>query len=76
MQNVPEKEIMGHIADLFKGFADPTRVHILSLLLVKSELCVTDIAEDAFSGCPESMVIVAPEGSFAAEYAGEHGFAE
>jgi len=45
MQNVPEKEIMGHIADLFKGFADPTRVHILSLLLVKEELCVTDIAE-------------------------------
>ena len=45
MQNVPEKEIMGHIADLFKGFADPTRVHILSLLLVNRELCVTDIAE-------------------------------
>ena len=45
MQNVPEKEIMGHIADLFKGFADPTRVHILSLLLVNTELCVTDIAE-------------------------------
>ena len=45
MQNVPEKEIMGHIADLFKGFADPTRVHILSLLLVKEELCVTDITE-------------------------------
>ena len=45
MQNVPEKEIMGYIADLFKGFADPTRVHILSLLLAHSELCVTDIAE-------------------------------
>ena len=45
MQQVPEKEIMGHIADLFKGFADPTRVHILSLLLVNPELCVTDIAE-------------------------------
>jgi len=45
MQTVPEKEIMGHIADLFKGFADPTRVHILSLLLVNQELCVTDIAE-------------------------------
>ena len=45
MQNVPEKEIMGHIADLFKGFADPTRVHILSLLMVKEELCVTDLAE-------------------------------
>ena len=45
MQAVPEKEIMGHIADLFKGFADPTRVHILSLLLVNPELCVTDIAD-------------------------------
>ena len=45
MRQVPEKEIMGHIADLFKGFADPTRVHILSLLLVNPELCVTDIAE-------------------------------
>ena len=45
MQAVPEKEIMGHIADLFKGFADPTRVHILSLLLVQQEMCVTDIAE-------------------------------
>ena len=43
MQTVPEKEIMGHIADLFKGFADPTRVHILSLLQ-EQELCVTDIA--------------------------------
>ena len=46
MQTIPEKEIMGHIADLFKGFADPTRVHILSLLLVRQELCVTDIAEE------------------------------
>ena len=45
MQQVPEKEIMGHIADLFKGFADPTRVHILSLLMANPELCVTDIAE-------------------------------
>ena len=45
MQQVPEKEIMGHIADLFKGFADPTRVHILSLLMANAELCVTDIAE-------------------------------
>ena len=45
MQMIPEKEIMGHIADLFKGFADPTRVHILSLLLAKGELCVTEIAD-------------------------------
>ena len=44
MQTVPEKEILEYIADLFKGFADPTRVHILSLLLAKEELCVTDIA--------------------------------
>lgn len=35
---------MEQIADLFKGFADPTRVHILSLLLQR-ELCVTEIAE-------------------------------
>ena len=45
MQTVPEKETLAHIAELFKGFADPTRVHILSLLLAKEELCVTDIAE-------------------------------
>ncbi|MBQ8835021.1 MAG: helix-turn-helix transcriptional regulator [Oscillospiraceae bacterium] len=44
MERVPEKETMDDIAELFKGFADPTRVHILSLL-VGRELCVTDIAE-------------------------------
>ena len=40
---MPDKETMEHIAELFKGFADPTRVHILSLLQ-ENELCVTDIA--------------------------------
>lgn len=45
MQNVPEKETMDRIAELFKGFADATRVHILSLLMREGELCVTDIAE-------------------------------
>lgn len=45
MKQIPDKETMAQIADLFKGFADPTRVHILSLLLVHPELCVTDIAE-------------------------------
>ena len=44
MAEIPEKETMEHIAELFKGFADPTRVHILSLLAQK-DLCVTDIAE-------------------------------
>ena len=44
MYAVPEKETMEQIAELFKGFADPTRVHILSLLQQR-ELCVTDIAE-------------------------------
>ena len=44
MQFVPEKEILDQIAELFKGFADPTRVHILSLL-AQQELCVTDIAD-------------------------------
>ena len=41
---IPEKEIMDFIGELFKGFADPTRVHIL-YLLAERELCVTDIAE-------------------------------
>ena len=45
MYNIPPKETMAFIADLFKGFADPTRVHILSLLLAKGELCVTEIAD-------------------------------
>ena len=41
---VPDKETKAHIAELFKGFADPTRVQILFLLLEK-EMCVNDIAE-------------------------------
>ena len=44
MLGVPNKETMEAIAELFKGFADSTRVNILSLL-VEKELCVTDIAE-------------------------------
>ena len=45
MQAVPEKETIDKIAELFKGFADSTRVHILSALLTRQELCVTEIAE-------------------------------
>lgn len=41
---MPEKNTMEQIAELFKGFADPTRVHIL-YLLAERELCVGDIAE-------------------------------
>ena len=44
MSNIPEKETLEQIAELFKAFADPTRVHILSLL-VEGELCVGDIAQ-------------------------------
>ena len=44
MQTLPDREVLEHIAELFKGFADVTRVHILSLL-VERELYVTDIAE-------------------------------
>ena len=44
MGSIPEKETLEQIADLFKGFGDPTRVHILSLL-AEEELCVGDIAE-------------------------------
>ena len=41
---MPDKQTTERIADLFKAFADPTRVQILSNL-VERELCVTDIAE-------------------------------
>lgn len=44
MQDIPNRETLEQIADLFKGFADSTRVHILSLL-VERELCVTEIAD-------------------------------
>lgn len=44
MNEIPEKETMEQIAELFKGFADPTRVHILTLLS-QQERCVTEIAE-------------------------------
>jgi len=44
MQSIPDKQTLEHIAELFKGFSDPTRVQILSNL-VGRELCVTDIAE-------------------------------
>lgn len=43
MQKISEKETLELIAELFKGFGDPTRVQILSLL-IDSELCVNDIA--------------------------------
>ena len=44
MDWIPEKEILEHIAELFKAFGDPTRVQILSLL-AQQERCVGDIAE-------------------------------
>ena len=44
MGQIPNKEIQAQIAELFKGFADTTRVQIL-FLLVEQELCVNDIAQ-------------------------------
>lgn len=44
MRAIPDKEKLEQIADLFKGFADPTRVQILSLL-IGGEMCVGDIAQ-------------------------------
>ena len=43
---IPEKETRERIAELFKAFGDPTRVHIL-LLLIDRERCVGEIAEAA-----------------------------
>ncbi len=44
MQNMPDKQTMEQIAELFKGFADPTRVQILTHLTT-GELCVSQIAQ-------------------------------
>ena len=44
MRTLPDKATMEDIAELFKGFGDPTRVHILSLLQ-QQEMCVNDIAD-------------------------------
>ena len=44
MQPIYERETQERIAELFKGFADTTRVRIL-YELTKGELCVTDIAQ-------------------------------
>ena len=54
MNSVPEKEYLDHIADLFKGFADSTRLHILCLLMTGEELCVSEISER--SGVSQSAV--------------------
>lgn len=45
MGNTPDFQTRTQIAELFKAFGDPTRVHILSLL-VGRELCVTDITQE------------------------------
>lgn len=44
MSDIPDKETLEQIAELFKAFGDPTRVHILSLL-TQGEMCVGDIAQ-------------------------------
>lgn len=41
---VPDRESAEQIAALFKGFGDPTRVHILTLL-IDGERCVGEIAD-------------------------------
>ncbi len=45
MHQVPDRQTQEQIAELFKGFADTTRVHILSLLS-SQEMCVGDIAQE------------------------------
>lgn len=45
MEQMPQKETMELIAELFKAFADPTRVHILMLLEQRQELTVGELTE-------------------------------
>lgn len=42
-ETIPNRETLNQIAELFKAFADVSRVRIMSLLLGQ-ELCVGDIA--------------------------------
>ena len=42
MEQIPQKQTLEKIADLFKAFADPTRVQILSLL-EGGEKCVVQL---------------------------------
>ncbi len=44
MEQIPNKETLEQIAELFNAFGDPTRVRILSHLQ-QNEMCVNDIAE-------------------------------
>ena len=44
MEKILDKQIQEQIAELFKGFADSTRVQILCLLM-NGEMCVNDIAQ-------------------------------
>ena len=44
MQTKLDRNTQERIAELFKGFADTTRVQILSLLM-DGEMCVNDIAQ-------------------------------
>ncbi len=45
MREIPDRETLEQIAELFKAFGDATRVQILSLLVDK-ELCVTEITQE------------------------------
>lgn len=45
MRAMTDKAVKENIAELFKAFADPTRVEILSLLL-QGECCVNEIAQE------------------------------
>ena len=50
---MPDEELLYDLADLFKVFADTTRIKMLYALL-DSPLCVADIAETV--GAPQSAV--------------------
>lgn len=41
---IPDEIILDNMSELFKVFADRTRVKILFLLMEKGEMCVADIA--------------------------------
>ena len=48
MKNIPEKETIDAIAELFKAFGDPTRLEILSLLLQQERMALARVENQYF----------------------------
>ena len=78
-KRIEAQAFMGSAADLIvipdgcESIASRAFADCKKLTRVEIPESVTAIADDAFDGCRSDLVIAAPEGSYAAEYAAGHG---